>query len=50
MMRVLMMWRFCLMKKKMLLCHYGDNVDQYDAKKDGFAGFTKRGVYYDFGM
>ena len=37
------------MKKKMSLCHYGDNVDQYDAKKDGFAGFTKRGVYYDFG-
>lgn len=37
------------MKKKMYLCHYGDNYDKFDAVKDGFAGFTERGVYYDFG-
>ena len=37
------------MKKKMYLCHYGDNYEKFDAVKDGFAGFTKRGVYYDFG-
>jgi len=36
-------------KKKMLLCHYGDNLEKFSAKADGFAGFTQRGCYYDFG-
>lgn len=35
-------------KKKMLLCHYGDNLEKFSAKADGFAGFTQRGCYYDF--
>lgn len=37
------------MKKRMFLCHYGDNYEKFDAVKDGFAGFAQRGVYYDFG-
>jgi Metal-dependent hydrolases of the beta-lactamase superfamily III len=36
------------MKQKMYLCHYGDNYEKFDAVKDGFAGFTRRAVYYDF--
>ncbi|MFA6855627.1 MAG: MBL fold metallo-hydrolase [Treponema sp.] len=36
-------------KRRMYLCHYGDNYERFDAIKDGFAGFTQRGVYYDFG-
>lgn len=36
-------------RKKTFLCHYTDNaVEKEDMiKKDGFAGFVKRGVYYD---
>ena len=36
-------------KKKIYLCHYGDNFESYDPKKDGFAGFAQRGIYYNFG-
>lgn len=36
-------------RKRMYLCHYGDNFEQFDAAKDGFAGFAQRGIYYDFG-
>lgn len=35
-------------KEKMLLCHYGDNYKEYNAKKDGFLGFAERGVFYNF--
>lgn len=35
------------LKSKMFLCHYGDNYASFDAQKDGFLGFVKRGVYYD---
>lgn len=35
-------------KSKMILCHYGDDFEKFDAKKDGFRGFAKRGIYYDF--
>jgi ribonuclease BN (tRNA processing enzyme) len=36
-------------RKRIFLCHYSDNYENYDAVKDGFAGFAQRGVYYDFG-
>lgn len=36
-------------KKRMFLCHYGDNYTKFTPEKDGFAGFTKRGVFYNFG-
>lgn len=35
-------------RNRMFLCHYGDNYENFDAEKDGFAGFAKRGVYYNF--
>ena len=35
-------------KKKIYLCHYGDNFESYAPQKDGFAGFAQRGVYYLF--
>lgn len=35
-------------KSKMFLCHYGENYKSFSPKKDGFAGFAKRGVYYNF--
>lgn len=35
-------------KRKMYLCHYGDNFEQFAPQKDGFAGFALRGVWYDF--
>ena len=35
-------------KKKILLCHYGENYNQYNPEEKGFAGFVKRGVYYNF--
>ncbi len=36
-------------KKNMYLCHYGDAAEKYNPVKDGFAGFTKAGQYYNFG-
>ncbi len=36
-------------KEKMHLCHYGDAAEKYNPLKDGFAGFTKAGQYYNFG-
>lgn len=35
-------------KEKMYLCHYNSAADKVDAIKDGFAGFAKAGVYYEF--
>lgn len=35
-------------KSKIILCHYGENYKNYSPEKDGFAGFAKRGVYYNF--
>jgi len=35
-------------KKKIFLTHYQDNFKKFNAKKDGFAGFTKEGHYYSF--
>lgn len=37
------------LKAKTFLCHYSDNVDEYEEqiKQDGFAGFVQRGIYYD---
>lgn len=35
-------------KKRIYLCHYGDNYAKFDAVADGFAGFTQQGVYYNF--
>lgn len=35
-------------KSKILLCHYGDNSQKYHPEEDGFLGFAKRGVYYNF--
>lgn len=36
------------LRKKMFLNHYNDVYTKVDAQKDGFAGFTQRGIYYDF--
>lgn len=36
------------LKKKMLLCHYSENYRDFSPKKDGFAGFAERGLYYTF--
>ncbi len=36
-------------KQKMYLCHYGDAAEKYNPIKDGFAGFTEAGQYYNFG-
>lgn len=35
-------------KKKIFLVHYGDNFESFEPEKDGFAGFAKQGVYYNF--
>lgn len=35
-------------KEKMMLCHYNDNMENFDATKDGFEGMAKRGIYYEF--
>lgn len=35
-------------KKKMFLCHYGDNFGAFDPKSDGFAGFADQGCFYKF--
>ncbi len=35
-------------KKKTLLCHYGDNWRDFNPVEDGFIGFAKQGVYYNF--
>ncbi len=35
-------------KSKMYLCHYGENHKIFKIKKDGFAGFAERGLYYNF--
>ena len=36
-------------KRKIFLCHYGDAVEKINATADGFAGFTEKGCYYNFG-
>ncbi len=36
------------LRKKMYLCHYGDNRKGFHPTKDGFAGFARHGVYYIF--
>ncbi len=36
------------LKNKMYLCHYGENYKKFTPKKDGFAGFAERGIYYNF--
>ncbi len=36
------------LKKKMYLCHCDEKLLGMDIKKDGFAGFAKRGFYYNF--
>ncbi len=33
-------------RKKMYLCHYGDNYEKFSPENDGFAGFAKQGHYY----
>ncbi|MDA3851238.1 MAG: MBL fold metallo-hydrolase [Spirochaetaceae bacterium] len=35
-------------KSKMILCHYGDNVDDFNAVDEGFIEFAQRGYYYSF--
>lgn len=35
-------------RKKMFLCHYGDNFKDFDPVKDGFISFTEEGTYYNF--
>lgn len=35
-------------KRKMYLCHYGENYKDFAPEKEGFAGFAERGVYYTF--
>lgn len=35
-------------KKKILLTHYADNWESFNAKADGFMGFTSPDVYYIF--
>ncbi|MBU1075752.1 MAG: MBL fold metallo-hydrolase [Spirochaetes bacterium] len=35
-------------KKKMFLVHFGDNYKDFSPEKDGFAGFGKQMVYYNF--
>lgn len=36
------------LKKRIFLCHYGDNYVKFDPVKDGFAGFAQQGIYYNF--
>jgi ribonuclease BN (tRNA processing enzyme) len=35
-------------KKKMYLTHFGDNYQEFQPARDGFAGFTEQGCYYVF--
>ena len=35
-------------RKKMYLCHYNSSAEKASPVEDGFAGFTKPGVYYTF--
>lgn len=35
-------------KNKMFLCHYQKLMEEIDCEKDGFAGFAKSGIYYEF--
>lgn len=35
-------------KKKIYLCHYGDNYETYKPENDGFAGFAQQGYFYNF--
>lgn len=35
-------------KKRMLLNHYNRDMEKVNPEQDGFLGFTKRAVYYDF--
>ncbi len=37
-----------LLKKKIFLCHYSDKWQEFEPEADGFAGFAKRGIYYNF--
>ena len=36
-------------RRKIFLCHYGDGIEKFNAPEDGFAGFTEKGCYYNFG-
>ena len=36
------------MKEKMYLCHYNSSAEKASPVEDGFAGFTRPGVYYQF--
>lgn len=35
-------------KNKMYLCHYNSKISGLDLSADGFAGYAKPGIYYDF--
>lgn len=35
-------------RKKVLLCHYGDNFASFHPEDDGFAGFTQQATFYNF--
>ena len=35
-------------RKKMYLCHYGDNFESFSPEADGFIGFAKEGHFYHF--
>ncbi len=35
-------------KAKMYLCHYGENYQDFSPEDEGFAGFARRGCYYNF--
>jgi ribonuclease BN (tRNA processing enzyme) len=35
-------------RAKILLSHYGDNFESFNPQADGFLGFAKQGVYYNF--
>jgi len=35
-------------KSRMILCHYGDNYQDFHPEDDGFIEFAQRGCYYDF--
>jgi ribonuclease BN (tRNA processing enzyme) len=37
-----------LIRRKMFLCHYGDNYSSVRPQKDGFAGLVLQGRYYHF--
>ena len=37
-------------KKKIYLCHYDEGLMSKKPKQDGFAGFAKRGCYYNFDL